>query len=100
MSRSFNIITQFIEFFFLFLLNRHRSRKDLELLIIIDDFFHLQSFERFSNINLSYSLCPVISGHFAHFTHIKRKCLSEKERKMVLSVLSSIDTFPIIITAK
>ena len=35
----------------------------------------------------SYSLRPILTEPLAHFTFIKKKCISERERKMGLSAL-------------
>jgi hypothetical protein len=47
-----------------------------------------------------YSLRPILTKPFVHFTHIKKKCIGEREKKIVLSVLSSIGAFFLIINAK
>ena len=43
---------------------------------------------------------PLKVSFFVHFTHIKKKCIIERERKMILSVLPSINVFFVIINIK
>jgi len=51
-------------------------------------------------IEIAYSLRFIMNDTFIYFTHSKKKCINERERKIVLNILSSINAFSFIINAK
>jgi len=51
-------------------------------------------------LDVFYSIRPILTEPFVHFTHIKKKFISERERKIILSVLLSIDAFFLLINVK
>ena len=64
------------------------------LVMLMSTNSYVGSWEFRRSLHLHYFLCLIISESFPHFTHIKKMCISERE-KITLSVIVKYQCIPL-----